>query len=52
MASLSSALAPLTIKSPCVVVGDVACPFARYSQDAWRVPPEDGALPVVLATHI
>ena len=29
IASRPSALAPLTIISPCVVVGELACPFAR-----------------------
>ena len=29
IANLPSALAPLTIISPCVVVGEVDCPFAR-----------------------
>ena len=38
IASRASALAPLTIISPCVVVGDVACPFARKFQEECAVP--------------
>ena len=53
MASLSSVLAPLTIKSPCVVVGDDACPFARYSQYVeLALPPVDGTWLVDVATAI
>ena len=44
MANLPSALAPLTIISPCVVVGDVACPFAnKFQYVVLTVPPVDGA---------
>ena len=52
IASLSSALAPLTIKSPCVVVGDVACPFATNAQFACAVPPDDGLFPVDAVVQI
>ena len=52
IANLWSALAPLKTKSPCVVVGDTACPFATYAQFACAVPPEDGLFPVVAVVQI
>ena len=52
IASLASADAPLTITSPCVVVGDDACPFATYAQFACAVPPDDGLFPVDAVVQI
>ena len=52
IASLVSALAPLTIISPCVVVGDDACPFATNAQLPCAVPPDDGLFPVVAVVQI
>ena len=52
IASLSSALEPLKTKSPCVVVGDTACPFATYAQFACAVPPHDGLFPVDAVVQI
>ena len=52
IANLVSALAPLTMISPCVVVGDVACPFATNAQFACAVPPDDGLFPVEAVVQI